>query len=148
MSACNPWGYDRPWVSLHQFTWLYAPCLLHFCPILLLYVSDFWVSPLEFIQEDLHLLGRLCELIPTPSPLPLLYLIFLLFSDTLVIVPMIFHLLVGLATIFSQPTVANLHLFLARGRVSFSFSSIFGIEYIDAQLSALLLHTTSIREFP
>ena len=83
-------------------------------------LRTFGLSPPEFIQLGFHLLDHFSVPIPAPSPSPLLFLQFLLFSKTLVLAPPLFHLLAGLLTIFSQPEVAILHLFLTLGRVSFS----------------------------
>ena len=84
-------------------TWLNRALLLYLAAI---NRCDFWVSPPEFIQEGFHLLGRFFVPTPTPSPLPLPFLLFLLSSKTLTMVPPLFHLLAGPLTIFSQPKVA------------------------------------------
>ena len=104
-SICNPWGYDRPWESLHYNILpgsMPLVSLIHICCLAALSNCDFWVSLLEFTQEVFHLLGHFSEPIPTPFPLPLLFFLCLLFSKTLTRVPPLFHLLTSLPTIFSQ----------------------------------------------
>ena len=131
-------------------TWFYLALCPLFLPFLLYLAAvsncDFWA--LELIQEDFHFLGHFSKPIPAPSPSPLLFLLFLLISKSLATISPLYHFLTSPPTIFFQPEFANLYpLFLTLGRVFFSVSSICDIEYIDAQLSALLLHTTNIREF-
>ena len=57
---CNPWGYDRPWASLHYMILPGSMPLVSFILFYLAAISicDFWVSPPEPIQEDFHLLGH------------------------------------------------------------------------------------------
>ncbi len=68
--------------------------------------TTFGLYLLEFIQEGFHLLGRFFVPISILSLSPLLFLLFLLISDTLMMAPPIFHLLAALLTVFSQHRVA------------------------------------------
>ena len=133
-------------LSIHGFTWLYALYFIHFCFILpLLLGATFWFLPPEFIQVGFHLLGHFSVPTPVPFPSPPLFLLLLLSSKTLVMVPPLSLLQADQLTISSQPEVANLRLpFLVLGLVSSSVFSTCDIECTGAQLFALLLHTTSI----
>ena len=140
---------DLKFLYVHALAWLLPsiyPFLLGLAVVIAI-TPAFGFSPPEFTQASLHLLDHFSAPTPTLFPLLLLFLLCLLSSNTLVMVPPLSPLLAGLLTIFSPPAAAILHLvFLIRERVSFSVFSIFGIEHTDAQLSARLLHTTSIPE--
>ncbi len=109
MSICNPLGYDRPEASLHYtikpgampfFTSIFALSRRYSL------VRLWGISPPEFIQAGLHLLGHSSAPILAPSPLPLLFFLSLSPSKTLAMAPPLFHPLAGSLTIFSQPGVA------------------------------------------
>ena len=124
-----------------------------FLCLFLLYLAtiincDFWVSTLEFIQEGFHLYGCVSQPIQTLFLSLFFFLLSPLFSEISTMMLLLFHFLASLPTTFSPPVVTILHLvYLTRVRVSFSASSIFGIKHTYTQLSAPLLHISSILGF-
>ena len=93
MSICNPLGYDRPEASLHYIiNMALCPFFLSIFALPSRYnlARLLGISPPEFIQVSLHLLGRFSVPIPAPSPLPLLFLLSLSPSKTLAMAPLFF----------------------------------------------------------